>query len=473
MYPPTARRPKGLVIGLFLAAIVLVGSPLYGWETDVHYALTRWLAVKAGFSEADAEIVAAGDQELDDGTYSPAPWVMGLHIIVTGDTSASKAVQRNHFPSYGDVPGSPENRTVEPNSKAAREWALNEINSKIGGDGKSRQRALGDFGNSLHPLQDSWSHQGIPDIPFRPGWEAWPSLSWGHPEKRAGWANHDADLTYLHLDDTIATAKETYALLLEYLRNHKELKAREPIPWVRLESEVRAFAQANTKEAKYQWFRGDESVPLNRYGRPSFLRELSLPGGSIFIKTNDLKPTRQVLERGSAFQEETSKVPIDVRETAEKFLDTWIVKANIEEALGFVNLEGLNQQLTHEELSKDEQLAWARKFLVLWLIEDHGLVNEKGHGLPRMKGYSELPSNPEQAKGPFHVVRYEKLFDAIESPNRREPYWVGKLRADSPAVPGEYALAFHFRGTPHDGLLILLARDNAGWRATRLFWIVT
>jgi hypothetical protein len=465
--------PRALVVSLVLGSALVVVWPLYGWETDVHYALTRWLAVKAGFSEADAELIASGDQELDDGKYSPAPWAMGLHIILTGDVSASKAVQRNHFPSYGDVPGSPAGRAVEPNSKSAQEWALNEINFKIGPDGKSRQKALSDFGNSLHPLQDSWSHQGIPDIPFRPGWKARPSLSWGHPVKRAGWSNHDADLTYLHVEDTVATAQETYALLLEYLNKHKELKAKDSIPWARLESEVRVFAQANTKEAKYYWFKRDESVPLNRYGRPSFLRELSLPGQPIFINTNPLKPTHDVIESEPTFQSETLTVPIEVREAAERFLNTWIVKSDVEAALGFVIPDELHHQLEDEKLTSDQEFVWARKFLTLWLIEDHGLVNEKGHGVPRMEGYPELPVSPEVAKEPFRTVRFEKLYDAIESPNGRDEYWVGELHAESPDVHSEFALAFHFRATPHDGLLILLEQDNRAWRVSRLLWIVT
>jgi hypothetical protein len=465
--------PRALLVSLLLVSALVVAWPLYGWETDVHYALTRWLAVKAGFSEADAELIAAGDQELDDGNYSPAPWAMGLHIIVTGDVSASKAVQRNHFPSFGDVPGSPAKRAVEPNSKAAREWALHEIDSKIGPEGKSRQKALSDFGNSLHPLQDSWSHQGVPDIPFRPIWEARPNLSWGHPVERAGWSNHDADLTYCHVKDTVEAAQETYVLLLEYLRAHRELQSRDSVSWVHLEPEVRAFAQANTKEAKYQWFNHDVSVLLNHYGRPSFNRELSLPGQPIFINLNPPKPTHDVVEWDPIFQSDKRAVPIEVRDATEKFLNTWIVKSDVEAALGFVIPEELHQQLRGEDLSTDQEFEWARKFLTLWLIEDHGLVNEKGHGIPRTDGYSELPVNTGHAKGPFRTVRYEKLSDAIESPNGRDEYWVGELHSESPDVSGEYALAFHFRATPHDGLLIVLEQENRTWRVTRLLWIVT
>jgi hypothetical protein len=464
-----------LIVTFFLASTLFVAWPLYGWETDVHYALTRWLAIKAGFSEADAELIASGDQELDDGTYSPAPWAVGLHIALTKDKSASKATQRNHFPSYADVPDTPEKRAVEPNSKAAHEWALSEIDSKFGGDGRSRRRALQDFGNSLHPLQDSWSHQGVPDIPFRPVLKVWPSLGWGHPEKRAGWPFHDADLTFLHVNDAIATARETYSLLLKYLGAHKELKQREPIPWERLEPDVYDFARASTKELKYQWFNSDDSVPLNRYGRSSFLRELSLPGEQIYIKTSPLKPARHVVERDAIFQTGTSDVPVDVRETAERFLGAWILKANIEEALGFVDTEELQKQQLHQDLGGQEVLVWMRKFLTLWLIEDHGLVNEKGHGVPRTKGYSELPVSPAEATGPFRIVKYVKLFDAIESPDGKEPYWVGRVDKGTFDFPSEYALAFHFRSTTHDGLLILLGRDGNlnRWRVTGMFWIVT
>lgn len=49
---------------------------------------------------------------------------------------------------------------------------------------------------------------------------------------------------------------------------------------------------------------------------------------------------------------------------------------------------------------------WARKFLVLWLVEDHGQVNARGHGMPTAKAYKELPTEVD-TEGPFRAVNFK------------------------------------------------------------------
>jgi len=48
---------------------VLLGWPVSvaAYESDVHYGLTRWLALKAGFDPGQADAIALGNQRLDGG----------------------------------------------------------------------------------------------------------------------------------------------------------------------------------------------------------------------------------------------------------------------------------------------------------------------------------------------------------------------------------------------------------------------
>jgi hypothetical protein len=76
------------------------------------------------------------------------------------------------------------------------------------------------FAESLHAVQDSWSHQGISDMP-RPlegAVSCDPTLAWAHPAPRGGWNSHKADLTYEWPVDTVAMAKAMYDLLLQFLQ---------------------------------------------------------------------------------------------------------------------------------------------------------------------------------------------------------------------------------------------------------------
>ena len=43
---------------------------------------------------------------------------------------------------------------------------------------------------ALHPVEDSWSHQGEPDIPRACSKQ----LVYGHPEQRGAWRKHESSL---------------------------------------------------------------------------------------------------------------------------------------------------------------------------------------------------------------------------------------------------------------------------------------
>src|SRR6267142_2016207 len=144
---------------LFATITLVVAAGAQAWESDVHYGLTYWLALQAGFTDDAARVVAEADLSLDRGIRA-APVAVGVYAC-RGDYGASRDVRDNHFPTDVNVPNPPERREVVANSAAARRRALDEANRKIDPKyGNAHSESLGRFGEGLHPLQDSWSHQG-------------------------------------------------------------------------------------------------------------------------------------------------------------------------------------------------------------------------------------------------------------------------------------------------------------------------
>src|ERR1700712_857644 len=50
-----------------LGIAMLLPVPSFGFEADVHFGLTRWLALRAGFTPSQADAIATGDQRVDAG----------------------------------------------------------------------------------------------------------------------------------------------------------------------------------------------------------------------------------------------------------------------------------------------------------------------------------------------------------------------------------------------------------------------
>lgn len=305
---------------LLLLTVVLLGSspPLRAWEEDLHYGLTRWLVVEAGFSPADAELIAANDQMMDDSNYLNAI-TASFHIVVFEDAGAAEMVGLHHFPNPAGAPNPPRLRVVVPDSIQARtpaEDAIHHFNLQYRTEGLRR------FGLALHTLQDSWAHQGEPGIPFSPYWEPWPNGEWGHPEARGGWYVHDADETFRFPLDAIATAHETYNLLCQFLVRHPQLRERKSASWASLQPRVMTFARARTKQAKLAWFADDPRVPLARYGKCDFLNHISILDGSGWVPQCTVP---------KCYPKVASSLPTgsDIRSVVERFLVTWIMHRSI------------------------------------------------------------------------------------------------------------------------------------------------
>ncbi len=115
----------------------------------VHYGYSYVAARRSGYSYWDAHAVAAGSASVDAGATSPFTIIGGPEI------------RREFHAFYGDIP--------EQEIERKRDHLSGEV-------GRNRDHPWLQ-GRALHPLQDSFSHEGF-------------EASWGHL-----WAGHDPDRT--------------------------------------------------------------------------------------------------------------------------------------------------------------------------------------------------------------------------------------------------------------------------------------
>lgn len=243
-----SRAVSGWKIGALAFVLSIASSPhAYAYESDVHYGLTLWLAVRAGFDQAHAEAIALGDQRVDGG--SPETQTLNLEYACVGRfDQAARQFQASNFPSLSPVPNTPQARIVEAGGKASRQ-ALDSLAKQLPG---KEGLLLGKFGEALHVLQDSWSNQGVPSVPdFADALVCDSTRFSGAPVARGGPATHTPSMTSLRVDDTIEMARATYEMLIAYPAIDR--RPRIAKPWDTLEPAIRAFALSSTKTQKKDW----------------------------------------------------------------------------------------------------------------------------------------------------------------------------------------------------------------------------
>jgi hypothetical protein len=435
------RRAVLLIAAL---GVIGLGARASAWEFDVHYLLTFWIATQVGFSRAAATEIAAGDQGFDDSTYHSAIGIMCL-VGIKGDIGAATALQNNHFPSDARLPSPPARRIVTPNSKSARIA----IDAALP---RSDAKALEALGQALHPFQDSWSHQGIPDVPF--GLRS--DLSCAHPAARGGWRSHDADLTHLHVPEVVDVAHETCLVLASYLRLHPELRDRTVKPAACESLDARAlgdFATAGTKREKDKWaiaHTGESRVSAS-------LNMLTLPGdsprgGSLKIVAPPVQP---------------AATPPELMAAAQAFLVTWTTEGNIDRAVTSVNWNALEKQFPPDSPVRKDRAAitqWCRKFMTMYLVADHARVDRAGHGDPGSRGYASLPESVAGDRGQWPAralplerpLRPNDFLRLDDAPQRR-------LDSSAPA----FALVVQPSTQPYDSVSLIWEREPDGrWRIT-------
>ena len=452
----------------------------YSWESDMHYGLTKWLAFKAGFNLDDAEIIAAGAESADRSNALKASFIVPMNICIGKSAEASRHVQQHHFPSDGYVrfssdkkyPHSPRDKRIvipghENKQNSGNRWVRQEIEvAGISGHNEIRRTNLNRFGQSLHPLGDSWSHQGEPDmIKMLPPCPE--DLVWSHSEKRGGWSSHDADLTYKFVEDSVRTAKATYYFMKKYLENNKDYRyLPEPKPWKNLEQHVIDFAKKKTAPGKKSWFDSNHDVPLKTYETyPCFLRDTNLEGHNKICE----EKFRQVAGP-------TARENININEISgyfEVFLSNWIVNGGIDYLFSYSFRENVNIAEIRNMLIKDKigslritEEEWVRILFAMWLVRDHGIVNALGHGMPYKEGFDALPSICYKLG-----EKFESLSAAIHFPGTSRPFIIQSLpQSDNGAQ--RFAAFFQFRHVPRDMVTLVAEREGISWKISGLGWII-
>jgi hypothetical protein len=439
-------------IGLFTAGLPRAAG---AWESDVHFVLTWWLAVRAGFSSDSAQEIARANQGRDEGSLQPATMSIA-HVLLFDDVGASQDIRDKHFPTDAAVPNPPDRRRVVPNSAAARlpvEAAIQAADGNL---------ALERLGHALHPFQDSWSHQGVPDSPLRIGPQIRPNLTWSHPAARGGWFSHDSDITALHVDDLMAAARATYDAYTAFLRVKPRYRANAGAEWRSLEPLVRQFASADTKQKKLAWLKAN-APPLPAAEQQ--IAAISTPDGFI---TRTAKALVRVLRPSNPPPAPSNQRPPGggAIDRVRRFLDSWF-SGDIETALKEVAWSGVARQFAPNQFpNMEETKDWCRRFMTMWLVENHGAINASGHCEPTAAGYRELPTRPMN-DGRFAVAL---------------PILQGQISADAlfpvsaevAGEPGAWGLMLQFSNSPRDAVIVILRRPPAQGQPAviRMIWVV-
>ena len=425
--------------------VALLAVPAPAWETDLHYGLTKWLAVKAGFSLDEAEIIAAGTQSADDSPTLSAPsLVKGYMCFLHHDAIASRLVQQNHFPSYATIPEASAARAVHAGDDAATRWTQMEL--AVAAKGAPGSIVLYRFGSSLHPLEDSWSHAGEPDT--EPLCDK--QLTWGHPQSRGGWRSHDADITFKHVQDTEDTAHSVFDQLVQL---HKRIGGPgQPTSWTAIQAAVHQFAIAATKTDKLAWFQSDSAVPYTSYKRRCFLDHISIPDGPKYTCPAAAPANYPTMPLPPAAS--------DAEKFTREFLQQWIVDQKIDLAAQQFDRESLGTE--HRVDLGNERLV--RNMLLVWLNPDHGIANASMHG-------TSLDFAPElRERLETNRIKFADISNAIRVPGTDLPYMFTPI-PKAEGVRAEYAATFQIITAPRDRLSIGVAHGATGWKIVSFDWV--
>ncbi|VWC53278.1 DUF6765 family protein [Burkholderia lata] len=263
-----ARR-NPCVAALALLAALAMPLTCSGFEADVHFGLTFWLARQAGFAPGEADAIALADQRMDAGSieYMTSPLQFACLSRFAPD---AQDAQSAHYPGETRVPAAAAARVVVPDSPASR--SLVDVTLRRA-EGRNAGFMLGEFGRALHALQDAWAHQGTPSVPDwrRYGIDCDAGLAMAAPVERGGPAGHAAEMTWRWPVDTEAMAKSTYLQMIRYPKIDDA--PRNALPWEQVRPMLAGFIDARTKHAKSGWF------VANGVKDTSFLDGTSLPDG--------------------------------------------------------------------------------------------------------------------------------------------------------------------------------------------------
>ncbi len=424
---------------------------LSAFESDVHFGLTQWLALQAGYAPADAAAIATGDRRVDSGDTHFIELAFD-YACANADSADSVSVQAHHFPSDARLPAAPAARLVAAGSPSA--WA--KVNELAATPPDQVSIMLLTFGAALHPLQDSWSNQGVPDTPqpFAGAVHCDASLTWASPALRGGWVSHRADLTWLWPEETLAMAEATYRALLNYPRGLRRVHP--AMPWSAIVPLLQGFIQAQTKTDKKQWFAARGIMDA------SFLDGVSLRDGAERFTSTWPGLRLPSLEDLRSGQWATDS---DLRDDMSRFFADWIAADRLDvsahHAAGAkARAEGPIRSMGSRELG-------AR--LRLWRVRDHGKVAAMLHQHGALTS-SQLAEAQRITRVQSDLVAYANPAEAFlplliktHKGSNLTPFFLVPLSPPTSRLP-QALVAFKLRHAPYDTVALVVEKVNASWR---------
>jgi hypothetical protein len=434
---------------------LLVAMNANAFESDVHFGLTQWLAMQAGFGTEAAQIIATGDQRVESGDMQFIELVL-IYACVGKDDLAQRLARDQDYPSAGPVTGPPEQRMVQAGSAAAAQAATELLKTPLD---KSPYMLLL-LGGAIHTLQDSWSHQGTPDVP-KPGAAITcdPNRAWAHPAARGGWNSHKADLTKDWPADTLAMAKATYDILVKYPMPAGAKQT--PKTWDAIAPELDSFVHAATKTDKKNWFLAHGIADV------SFLEGISLPDGK---EPFTQKWQGRKLPPLSSAESRQHAVDPDVLAFFNRFFAQWMSSDDFN---ALATTFGRTAAKPGRKPIPDAELV-AR--LKAWRLRDHGRVADIAHSLKPLtaKQRREIDAAAKAADALAHYASAADAFFPL-LPRGKDvspllPFYV----AVDDAVPakGRAIAVTKLRHVPYDSIAVVAEQIDGQWRIVSITSVV-
>lgn len=440
--------------------LTIVAAPsVVAAESDVHFGLTRFLALQAGFEEGQAEQIAIGNQRVDSGDMQFVALLFD-YACLGRDAELAAEVSAHNYPASVPVPAPPEQRAVAAGSDVA--WkSVREMQTT-----KSTQAnfLLQKLGQAMHVLQASYSHQGVPDTPqFGSLFACDPALAWAHPRARGGANSHAADLTLHWPAETVQMAKATYDALVRFPAVGAIV--RQPKPWDEVRPQLDGFIKAATKAEKRAWFEAHGFTDV------SFLGGTSLKDGAVPF---ELEWGSRRLPKLPALQSRQHATDPALLEFYNRFFTAWLSTDDFERVAAEHGAAASGKPgKANVPIGKIELAARLR----LWRMRDHGAVADLAHAQERLTP-RQLTALAALARAPGALAHYANPADAVFPlvTNTRVaspllPFIVRTAPASASANPRAVAIA-KLRHLPYDTLGVVAERVDGAWRVIALVGIV-
>jgi hypothetical protein len=279
--------------------------------------------------------------------------------------------------------------------------------------------------------------------------------------------------------------------MIEFRNKFDRPSSRRHKDWIALEGDVEDFAKRDSRDAKFDWFKSQdarhasnlrEGLPYDHYSNyPCFLKQLSLPKPNRRSKTQCADPTEYVQ---AIEQPQTNTVTVALTKDpqspwyfTQQMLHTWLIERDIREVVDEMSdamsiAAGYRPGLTAAQHSEQVEV-----LLGMFLVEDHGLVNEMGHGGSESEELREALLNPASASaGQLRQIQYKTLSEVAYHPCSPFPFSLIRSDIRTESEEGEpiklesYVVTFQLRHVPRELMLLRIERRGGDWKMTSVAW---